>query len=87
MLINEFVKENYPEHSNKKILAVLRDRDYNKEVWKEEFNDNNKKEVLDIIERMLSLFRKEIKPIANTVPGKCRACILHKNNSCEFSCG
>src|SRR3989344_1523270 len=76
MLINEFVKENYPEYSNKKILAVLRDRDYNKEVWKEEFNDENKKEVLDIIERMLSLFRKETKPIANNVPGKCRACIF-----------
>ena len=87
ILINGFIKENYPEHLNKKILAVLRNRDSDMEVWKEEFNEYNKKEVLGVIERMLSLFRKEIEPVANTTPGKCRACILHKNNNCEFSCG
>jgi len=87
ILINEFVKENYPKHLNKKVLAVLRNRDTHKEIYKEEFNEKHKKEVLSIIERMLYLFRKEIEPVANIIPGKCRACILHKNNNCKFSCG
>ena len=86
-MINEFVKENYPKHLNKKVLAVLRNRDTHKEIYKEEFNEKHKKEVLSIIERMLYLFRKEIEPVANIIPGKCRACILHKNNNCKFSCG
>jgi len=87
ILINEFVKENHPKHSGKKIISILRDRDTNEEVWKEEFSEDNQKEVLDVIDRMLSLFRKEIEPEANIIPAKCRACILHKNNTCKFSCG
>ena len=87
ILINELIKDKYPEHSNKKIFSILRDRDYNMEVWKEEFTEVHRKEVLDAIDRMISLFKKEIKPIANNIPAKCRGCILHKKNSCEFSCG
>lgn len=87
ILINEFVKEKYPEHLNKKVLAILRDRDSNKEVWKEEFIEDNKKDVLNVIKRMIFLFRQEIEPIANNISAKCGACILHKMNACKFSCG
>ena len=87
ILVKEFVKENYPEYSNKKIFAILRNRDSNIEVWKEEFNENNVIDVFNVISRMLSLFKKETEPIPNKIPGKCRACVLHKNNKCESSCG
>ena len=87
ILVKEFVRENYPEHLNKRILAVLRNRDSNREVWKEEFTDSNVIDVFSVISRMLSLFNKEAEPIPNNIPGKCRACILHKQEKCEFSCG
>jgi len=87
ILVREFVKENHPEHLNKKIFAVLRNRDSNREVWKEEFNENNIIDVFNVINRMLSLFNKETEPIPNNIPGKCRACVLHKQEKCEFSCG
>ena len=44
-------------------------------------------DVFNVINRMLSLFNKETEPIPNNIPGKCRACVLHKQEKCEFSCG
>ncbi len=80
ILIKEFVNKNYPEHSNKKVLAILRDRDSNVEIWKEEFNEENLNEVFSVINRMLLLFKKEINPEHNNYSYKCKACVLHKKN-------
>ena len=86
ILVREFIKESYPEHLNKKIFAVLRDRDSNKEVWNKEFEENDIVDVFHAISRMVRLFNKEINPIPNEIPAKCSACVLHKQEKCEFSC-
>jgi len=87
ILVKEFIREDYPEYLNKKIFAILRDRDSDNEVWKEEFSKNNVIDVLNIISRMLFLIKGKSEPIPNDIPGKCRACVLHKQEKCSFSCG
>ena len=87
ILVREFVRENYPEHLNKKIFAVLRNRDSNREVWNKEFSEEDVIDVFSAISRMVLLFKKEIEPIPNNDPVKCRGCILHKAEKCEFSSG
>ena len=56
-------------------------------IGKEEFSKNNVIDVLNIISRMLFLIKGKSEPIPNDIPGKCRACVLHKQEKCSFSCG
>ena len=74
-------------HVNKKVVAILRDRDSDTEVWKKDFAKEDEHDVGSTIQRMAGLFQGKEKPVPNKNPGKCRACVLHKTNSCEFSVG
>src|SRR3989338_8851715 len=49
-----------------------------------EFSKNNVIDVLNIISRMLFLIKGKSEPIPNDIPGKCRACVLHKQEKCSF---
>lgn len=79
-------KKNYPQ-VKKTVLAVLRDRDAETEVWKKPFFNENNIEVQRTLLRIKMLFKGSVEPVPNTVPGKCRACILHKLGRCEYSVG
>jgi len=87
ILVKDLIKNKYPQHANKTILAVLRDRDFDKEVWNKKFEESDIIEVISTVYRILMLLKKKIETIPNKIPGKCRACVLHKNKRCEFSSG
>ncbi|MBI2653590.1 CRISPR-associated protein Cas4 [Candidatus Woesearchaeota archaeon] len=72
---------------NKKIYSIIRDRDTNTEVWREEYTEDNKKSVLEVIGRIKKLLRKEVKPKTCEIPAKCNACILHQTKRCKYSVG
>lgn len=78
-------KENFPK-LNKQIIAVLRDRDSNEKVWDEPFDETYEEHIHDIMDRMKALFRKKVNPMPCQNSNKCRACILHKKNICNYSC-
>ena len=79
-------KRNFPD-VQKKILAVLRDRDSDLEVWNDEFTVKQGFEVHRVLLRIKLLFKGAVTPVPSTVPGKCRACVLHKLGRCKYSVG
>ncbi|MBI2670878.1 PD-(D/E)XK nuclease family protein [Candidatus Woesearchaeota archaeon] len=78
-------KRNFSEKTAKSIYAVLRDRDTNKEVWKEQFNLKNEFILIDILNRIKKILNKEIEPVPTDNPNKCRACIMNEQNICPYS--
>jgi CRISPR-associated protein Cas4 len=78
-------KGNFPK-IHKRIIAILRDRDTDAEVWQKDFDAADEKEILAVMERMTKLFRKEIEPVPCSYPNKCKACVLHKEGKCKHSC-
>ena len=77
--------ENYPK-LNKSLRAILRNRDNDIVVWNQPFTKQEEKELFTVLDRMTDLFHDKIRPVPNSIPNKCRACALHKENKCEFSC-
>jgi len=70
---------------NKKIIAVLRNRDTNDEVWNNKFTDTERSKTFEVLNRIKSLFEQKVEPIPSTNPRKCQACVLHKQKKCEHS--
>lgn len=71
---------------NKKIIAVLRNRDSDEEVWTNNFTGTERDKTFEILNRIKSLFEQKVEPIPTNNPRKCQACVLHQQKKCEFSC-
>ena len=74
-------KENF--ETNKKIFAVLRDRDLNKIVWEQEYNKEVENDLFLTYHRIRKILLKEEEPIPTDNPNKCVAC--QYNEVCENS--
>ncbi len=78
-------KRSFSDKTAKPIYAVLRDRDSDEEVWREQFNLNNEFMLVNKINRVKKIMSREIEPISTDNPNKCRACIMHQRGLCKFS--
>ena len=78
-------KRTFSEKTAKPIYAILRDRDTNEEVWKEQFGIKNESSFTTTITRIKKILQNEENPIPTQNPNKCAACIMNKINACKFS--
>jgi CRISPR-associated exonuclease Cas4 len=70
-IYSEYVKD-------KKIFSVIRNRDSGEVIWNEEFTENPRKDVMEVIERLRKLAKEEIDFIPTKFPNKCRPCRFNK---------
>ena len=75
-------KENF-NNLNKKIYAVIRDRDTNLIVWKNEFTKELENLFFTNFYRMRNILLQKEEPIPTTNSNKCKSC--QYNQICEFS--
>lgn len=78
-------KRNFSDKTSKPIYSVLRDRDTNVEVWKEQFSLNNEFLLINNLNRIKKVINQEVEPIPTDNPNKCKSCIMHKLNACPYS--
>ncbi|MBS3053924.1 MAG: PD-(D/E)XK nuclease family protein [Candidatus Aenigmarchaeota archaeon] len=65
----------------KPVFSAVRDRNTGEALWMEEFTDEVKSNIIEIVERVRKLARKEIDFIPTTKPFKCRPCRF--NSICD----
>ena len=57
-----------------KIFSAIRNRDTGETTWIEEFTEEAKKDILEVVERIRKLARGEIDFIPTKFPNKCKPC-------------
>ena len=77
-------KRNFSEKTAKPIYGILRDRDTNKEVWREPYSLKSESFLIKNINRIKKIVRKEEQPIPTDNPNKCASCIMHKLSLCKY---
>jgi CRISPR-associated protein Cas4 len=74
----------FQEHykANLPLISCIRNRDSQEIIWDDEFSEDNKRMVLESVERILGILNGSREPEPTNEPNRCKKCRL--NNACDI---